>query len=400
MSKKLQVFEYIIFIFVISAIVTLFQQILHNFSNQQPLTVLEQSSVLPIETKPQKNTSNFTSNTNSLVTEAPKCHRMLNDFLFKNQLKFTFNNFGKTSTPIQNLRMMEINSLNLFESVRYIIKDEKGADQTIWRSEKPVFQTEGLAAGINSMNSDVVVMVEVESLVALKQFNSSYLANQYQEFLIEGNDARGIDVGLLVKKNMPFEIEMRTNRDLVLKEEPLFSRDLPVIIFREKSGAESKVKFILLMTHFKSKRPSPTDGDGSNKRLAQADYTRLIIEKLQTEFGIDTPIFLAGDFNNSVPTAPEFSQLRSLPLVDPLDQFPPAQRFTHFYFNPKGQPEFHQLDAFLHTDSPQISITNAQIVPPKDKYGHSLPLPKTYKERESLPSDHMATVIEDRKSVV
>ncbi len=154
------------------------------------------------------------------------------------------------------------------------------------------------------------------------------------------------------------------------------------------------VKFVILLTHYKSKRPTPKDGDGSDKRLAQADYTRLLIEKLQTEFGIETPIFLAGDFNNDVPTAPEFNQLRSLPLIDPLDKFKTEQRFTHFYFNPQGQPEFHQLDAFLHTESKRITITNAQIVPPKDKYGNNLPIPKSYKERELLPSDHMATVID------
>lgn len=389
MKKKLQLFEYIILIFVLCSIGSLFHDVFTQKNPNKPIILTTQSSILPTPIS-----ASFQSTTNQLVSEAPQCRRLLNDFLFKNQLKYTFKNYGQSSTPVQNLRMMEINSLNLFENVRYIIKDEKGSQQTVWRSEKPVYQTEGLAAGIHSMNSDVVVMVEVESLVALKQFNSSYLRNQYQEFLIEGNDSRGIDVGVLIKNNLPFEIEMRTNRDLIINGDPLFSRDLPIVIFKEKSGQVPTVKFILLLTHYKSKRPTPKDGDGTTKRLAQADYTRLIIEKLQIEYGIETPIFLAGDFNNNVPTAPEFTQLRSLPMIDPLDQFPPSQRFTHFYFNPKGQPEFHQLDAFLHTETPKITITNALIVPPKDKYGNSLPIPKSYKERESLPSDHMATVID------
>lgn len=389
MKKKLELFEYIILIFVICAIGSLFHDVFTEPNHSSSLIVNSQSSVLPPTLK-----TTLQPSTIHQVYEASQCRRLFTDFLYKNQFRFALPSYGMTAKSIEKLRMMEINSLNLFESVRYIIKDEKGAEQTVWRSEKPVYQTEGLAAGIHSTNSDVVVMVEVESLVALKQFNSSFLRGQYQEFLIEGNDARGIDIGILIKKTLPFEIEMRTNRDLSIAGNPIFSRDLPIVIFKEKYGKLPTVKFILLLTHYKSKRPTPKDGDGSDKRLIQADYTRLFIEKLQLEFGIDTPIFLAGDFNNDVPTAPEFAQLRSLPMLDPLDKFSPKQRFTHFYFNPQGQPEFHQLDAFLHTDSKKITITNAQIIPPKDKYGNDLPIPKSYRERESLPSDHMATVID------
>ena len=67
--------------------------------------------------------------------------------------------------------------------------------------EKDPGDTETIAERIrDAVNADVLAVQEVEHLQILKEFNSTYLDNLYTEIaLIEGNDPRMIDVGLMSK---------------------------------------------------------------------------------------------------------------------------------------------------------------------------------------------------------
>lgn len=52
-----------------------------------------------------------------------------------------------------------------------------------------------------------IVVQEIESLPVLKQFYHEYISKYYKlpyEMLIDGNDNRGIDVGLLNNDNIRF----------------------------------------------------------------------------------------------------------------------------------------------------------------------------------------------------
>ena len=320
-----------------------------------------------------------------------QCRRVF-DGVAGDSIEFKLKNFGAINAEkIQKLRFLEINSLNLFEYKKVVEVDAGGKPVEVWRSPKPDHQTHALARNILQSNPDIVVMLEVESKKALSQFNEKYLNETYEPLLIEGNDTRGIDIGILVKSELPFKIEVRTHRDLWTQNDNLFSRDLPVLLFREKNN---NVKFILLGTHYKSMRGSDSDPNGSKKRTIQAAYTKKVIEELQAEFSKDIPIFLTGDFNNHVPTAPEFESLRSMPMTDVLDLFPTSKRYTHFFFERDGSRNFHQLDAFLFVPNKNITIKSAEILPNKNENGEVLPEPSSFDERENLPSDHLPTQID------
>jgi hypothetical protein len=81
------------------------------------------------------------------------------------------------------------------------------------------------ADAIAGIDADVLGLQEIESLPTLKRFNDQFLSKlgyKYQ-MLIDGNDARGIDVGLLSRYPLAY---VRTNQfDRQPDGKPLFSRD-------------------------------------------------------------------------------------------------------------------------------------------------------------------------------
>ena len=77
------------------------------------------------------------------------------------------------------------------------------------------------------MNADVLAVQEIEHIKILKQFNNDFLGGMYKHVvLIEGNDTRFIDVGVLSKLPLGAIIshQTATHPDNPLKR--VFSRDL------------------------------------------------------------------------------------------------------------------------------------------------------------------------------
>jgi hypothetical protein len=68
----------------------------------------------------------------------------------------------------------------------------------------PIEQAQTLAGRIQAMNLDVLAIQEVEDIEALRDFNREFLGNMYgNAVLVEGNDPRFIDVGVLSKSGFP-----------------------------------------------------------------------------------------------------------------------------------------------------------------------------------------------------
>jgi endonuclease/exonuclease/phosphatase family metal-dependent hydrolase len=83
---------------------------------------------------------------------------------------------------------------------------------------------------IKEVNPDILVTVEVENRPTLERFNTQVLGSQFQcayphVMLIDGNDARGIDVGVLSR--FPIESVRSHIDDLNPNGEKTFSRDCP-----------------------------------------------------------------------------------------------------------------------------------------------------------------------------
>ena len=162
--------------------------------------------------------------------------------------------------------------------------------------------TRNTAQVIRDIDPDVMGVIECESRTALLQFSNLLLpavgaAAFDGAMLIDGNDERGIDVGLMTKRGYLVNW-MKSHVDD--KEEGsrqhIFSRDCPEYGIFTPSGQTVWV----LVNHFKSKGYGAQDAS-ERKRLAQATRVAQITERLKTESA--SLMAVIGDFNDTPDSA-------------------------------------------------------------------------------------------------
>jgi endonuclease/exonuclease/phosphatase family metal-dependent hydrolase len=150
---------------------------------------------------------------------------------------------------------------------------------------------------INEVNADVLAVIEAESRTALLNFNdlviTSTLGVPYNHImLIDGNDERGIDVGLLTREKYPIGLMRSHVDDRSSQKQRIFSRDCPEYEIDTPTGK----RITLLINHFKSKGfGSPAQSTA--RRLLQAQRVKSIYERLVAEG--KTLIAVVGDFNDT-----------------------------------------------------------------------------------------------------
>ena len=156
---------------------------------------------------------------------------------------------------------------------------------------------------IAAVNPDILVCVEVENRPTLQRFNEQVLAAMLGEgyphvMVIDGNDARGIDVGLLSRYPIA---GIRSHVDDEFQGKRVFSRDCPEYVLQLPTGQQ----LVICPNHFKSKRGGDSE-EVKARRLAQglraAEITRLA-EKQISPF-----VLLAGDLNDT-PDSPAVTSL-------------------------------------------------------------------------------------------
>ncbi|WP_031335647.1 endonuclease/exonuclease/phosphatase family protein [Rhodopseudomonas sp. B29] len=168
--------------------------------------------------------------------------------------------------------------------------------------------TRNTARVITDLGADVLGVVEAESRPALVRFSKNVLpavaGKPYDHImLVDGNDERGIDVGLMTRKG--FEIvSIVSHVDDADDEGVIFSRDCAQY---ELTTANDN-RLILLINHFKSKGyGSPASSNARRKR--QAARTAAIYRALRQQH--NEYIAVIGDFNDtpdSDPISPLFHQ--------------------------------------------------------------------------------------------
>lgn len=167
--------------------------------------------------------------------------------------------------------------------------------------------TQNTARVLRDVGADLVVVVEAESRTSLSRFNAQLMpkvgGKPYAHvMLIDGNDARGIDVGLLTRSGIKLDF-MRSHVDDMAGAEPVFSRDCPEYHLRLPNGE----RLAVLANHFKSKgHGAPAQSNA--RRRAQAARVREIYEGLRAG-GIEH-IAIAGDLNDTPDSAPLMPLLR------------------------------------------------------------------------------------------
>lgn len=155
---------------------------------------------------------------------------------------------------------------------------------------------------IQAIKVDILCTVEVDNRVALNRFNQQMLKGKNVQFehcmVIDGNDERGIDVGLLSN----FEItEMISHVDDYYLDSQnhkyeIFSRDCPEYKVKIREG----VFVTILCNHLKSKGyGSQTQNNAKRKK-----QTNRIIEILSKYDLTKDRVVVAGDFNDTPKSDP------------------------------------------------------------------------------------------------
>jgi endonuclease/exonuclease/phosphatase family metal-dependent hydrolase len=174
---------------------------------------------------------------------------------------------------------------------------------------------------IRDVNADVLGVVEAENRIVLDKFSAQLLkevSGVPYEFvmLIDGNDDRGIDVGIMARPG--FEItSIRPHIDDTDAVGEIFSRDCPEYHIATPTGA----RLVVLVNHLKSKGFG-AQSDSNAKRLRQATRVKEIYERLRAD-GEDN-VAVVGDFNDT----PDSAQLAPLLQHTDLEDVSALPQFT------------------------------------------------------------------------
>lgn len=180
---------------------------------------------------------------------------------------------------------------------------------------------------IIDLKADVLAVVEAENRPALKAFNDEIVKGLGGSpfpnvMLIDGNDSRGIDVGLMTGAAYPIGPMRSHVNDEAPGGGPVFSRDCPEYGIELPGG---KVLWVLV-NHLKSKGFG-TPSSSNARRLAQAQRVKAIYADLVAR-GEDL-VAVVGDFNDTPGSAPLAPLLQQTDLKD---------AFTHPLFDDGGFP--------------------------------------------------------------
>jgi len=209
---------------------------------------------------------------------------------------------------------------------------------------------------------------EIESLPVLKQFYHKYISKYYKlpyEMLIDGNDNRGIDVGLLNNDKYPV-LDIKTHQfDRVPgNSQQVFSRDCLEVDVQLRNGET----LTIYINHLKSQI-----GGGNEKRLQQATRIREIIRQ---RFGdnLDEAYFVVMGDLNCGPSASELEPLlKDLKLTNPFKNLDRSEQWSHLYVvkdkktNKIQSAKVEQLDYILL--SPGLAKNNQDVKPILERRG-------------------------------
>jgi endonuclease/exonuclease/phosphatase family metal-dependent hydrolase len=174
---------------------------------------------------------------------------------------------------------------------------------------------------IDEVAADVLCVVEAEDRPSLVRFDEELLGHRYaHRMLVDGNDPRGIDVGLYATAAVDV-LWVRSHVDVPdpasTAGRPLFSRDCPVYHLRLPSGEE----LFLLLNHLKSQ--SFSSGNPDPLRSRQSTAVREIYDRLRAEGA--RLVAVLGDLNKG----PDRTDPNLHPTLEPL--FDPASGLVDAY---------------------------------------------------------------------
>ncbi len=248
-----------------------------------------------------------------------------------------------------------------------------------------------LAQTIRDSGADIVMMTEVGGHESLANFARFVLNDEYISLSLPSNSDRGIDLGYLIKKTLPYELALHTHVDFALPAPAKrFSRD----VLRLDLIRDEKIEMIFLLVHIKSKLDlKRADFEGRTRRVHEVKGLLQIYEKLLVH---QVPILVGGDFNGHAgekDTEEEFKAIyqdTDLKDIAFLANIPEEERFSYIYFTRGGNRFVQQIDYLF------ISERFAHLIEPSECYfpryknpsGTPMPIPTRMEQKNTLPSDH------------
>lgn len=317
------------------------------------------------------------------------------------------------------LRLATFNCENLFARFKFNKNiDPNKAIENGWTANETHFdilkekEKKLTASAIKAANADVIALQEVENLPALRAFRNRYLKKQgyNQMIVIDGNDPRFIDVGVLSRHEIEnIDTHIHEKDDDGQSRFPLFSRDCLEcdIVLPDKK------RLRLFVNHFKSmynpKDPCNGRKDTRNKRLRQSRRVKKIVEQQFPDSSLDSerPFAILGDFNDYLESDTQGRTsigglVKWKRVENVVARLPEQDRWTHYYEGNKKcgfKKTYKQLDYILLSKSLADRNASAKV----DIVRKGLPLDADEYEGPRFPgigkgssgaSDHCPVVID------
>lgn len=223
---------------------------------------------------------------------------------------------------------------------------------------KDTSDSQTIATRIQIINADVLAIQEVEDIDTLRQFNQVQLNNMYPHvILVEGNDPRLIDVGVISKFPLGAVTSWQEARHPESPGKKIFGRDLLEVQILNQS--RSKTLFTIFNNHLKSHfvdfREDPVAGQQANS-IRRRRQSETIAKVVKARTRPNSKFVILGDMNDP----PDSSELApfvtdaelniSDALADPEETrpakadtpSPQTKSWTH-RFKPTGQPANYEL---------------------------------------------------------
>ena len=330
------------------------------------------------------------------------------------------------------LRLVEFNVENLFLYLDHFQgQDLTDITEKDWQrltssiaGNKPIEHVRELARAVLDIDPDILMLCEVGGVESLANFSRLFLNDAYAVHLIEGNSDRGIDLGYLVKKSLPFKYDLVSHKhraiDFLYPHEiqsqetgygnlrsarlssHKFSRD--VLELRVYENEEENPVCIILLVHLKSQLDRlRLDPGGRERRRAELEKLVTIYNELKDQFGGTVPILLTGDFNGKAAQPSPDNEFEGLYKRSELQDIlqvagvAPDERFTHMQLSASRNRVGHnkQLDYIFIPPQlfPRVSQTETWVYRFKDHLGQTMLVPRNLNEKKLLASDHYPLIV-------
>ncbi len=304
-----------------------------------------------------------------------------------------------------HLQLMVLNAQDLFifldlydgEDIENLTEQEWQKLGISLKGNKSKEKCQELAKCIRDNEADIVLVCEVGGPESLAHFAKHFLNDEYVSYSLPSNSDRGIDLGYLVKRSLPFKFNLKSHKDRVLRSKlyHYFSRDVLELAI----GEGDELQMILLLTHLKSKLDMKKDDyEGRSRRQVEVRGVMDLFLELKNKY--DVPVFIGGDFNGNaseVDTEQEFEQIYHLTDLKDVcywDHIPIEERVSYYHFNRSGNRISQQLDYLLVPAEWSDLLVHGSVHFPhyRNLSGMPLPTPNGAEKKAILPSDHLPLV--------